>query len=437
MLFDERDLRIFESTYSREYFKEILQSYYNKNYRATVVLLYSFVVYDLLLKLKTMADEGYKEAQRKLKEIEELMEDDEKYSKVEKMIVDYFNEKYALYFKKFSEDIKYLKEIRHKCAHFNLNVNEMFVPKDYQVRMLICSMYDNIFSVRAPFVMDLFNVVESEIEDYSEYITDISKKGLDNSIKNTIKEKYLKRMMHDSIKKSYKTFIKLLLLSEDEECIKNIYGLYAFVYTMTDYIIENGHISILNSEEIIDIFSKLDFEKIKDSKDRIDALVVLMEKFHIINDTIRSYNNEFFKRLSDDIMSKPQNLYLYRLFYPREENSVYAFFKEKRQLQEAIYSETIYNCVKDSEDFDLVEYALIMVNSISDYYGFEEANSFMNFFKKHLDELDIEDIKEVMKVYNLNNQCTGRYRHEEDINIIKKYISKNFDLNKEDNNIEQ
>lgn len=431
MLFDERDLRIFESTDSREYFKEILQSYYNKNYRATVVLLYSFVVYDLLLKLKTMADEGYKEAQRKLKEIEELMEDDEKYSKVEKMIVDYFNEKYSLYFKKFSEDIKYLKEIRHKCAHLNLNVNEMFVPKDYQVRMLICSMYDNIFSVRAPFVMDLFNVVESEIEDYSEYITDISKKGLDNSIKNTIKEKYLKRMMHDSIKKSYKTFIKLLLLSEDEECIKNIYGLYAFVYTMTDYIIENGHISILNSEEIIDIFSKLDFEKIKDSKDRIDALVVLMEKFHIINDTIRSYNNEFFKRLSDDIMSKPQNLYLYRLFYPREENSVYAFFKEKRQLQDAIYSETIYNCVKDSEDFDLVDYTLIMVKSISDYLGFEEANSFMNFLKKHLNELDIEDIKEVMKVYNSNNQCTGRYRHKEDMIIIKKYISEKFDLDLE------
>lgn len=35
MLFDEKDLSVFDNPDSRSYFKEILQSYYSQNYRAT------------------------------------------------------------------------------------------------------------------------------------------------------------------------------------------------------------------------------------------------------------------------------------------------------------------------------------------------------------------------------------------------------------------
>ena len=54
MLFDEKELNIFDSNDARQYFQEILQSYYGKNYRATVVLLSSFTVYDLFSKLQTI-----------------------------------------------------------------------------------------------------------------------------------------------------------------------------------------------------------------------------------------------------------------------------------------------------------------------------------------------------------------------------------------------
>ena len=73
MLFDERDLRVFDNPDSRQYFEEILQCYYSKNYRATIVLLYSFVIYDLFMKLQTMASEGNNKAEEKLAEINELI----------------------------------------------------------------------------------------------------------------------------------------------------------------------------------------------------------------------------------------------------------------------------------------------------------------------------------------------------------------------------
>lgn len=77
MLFDEKELNIFDSNDARQYFQEILQSYYGKNYRATVVLLYSFTVYDLFSKLQTMSNEGDKTAKKAVNDIRQMIEDDE------------------------------------------------------------------------------------------------------------------------------------------------------------------------------------------------------------------------------------------------------------------------------------------------------------------------------------------------------------------------
>lgn len=112
VLFDEKDYRVFDNADSRNYFKEILQSYYSQNYRATVVLLYSFVIYDLFIKLQNMANEGDKKADKKLKEINTMIEDDEKYSKVENEIIQFFKDNCPLYFDRFIEDIDYLKKLQ-------------------------------------------------------------------------------------------------------------------------------------------------------------------------------------------------------------------------------------------------------------------------------------------------------------------------------------
>ncbi|MFC2678377.1 MAG: hypothetical protein ACFN08_03865, partial [Granulicatella sp.] len=200
MLFDERDLRVFDNADSRAYFEEILQSYYSKNYRASVVLLYSFIIYDLYNKLQTMASEGDSKAKNKMSEINHMIQDDEKYSKVENEIIQFFKNNCALYFDRFTEDIDYLKNCRNKCAHLKVNDNSLFVPSDYHARMLICSMYDNILSVKAPFIMDLFSFVENDVEDYSQTISYIPDDSIDESIITNIKNKYLERMTYDSLK---------------------------------------------------------------------------------------------------------------------------------------------------------------------------------------------------------------------------------------------
>ena len=230
MLFDEKELNVFDNNESRTYFKEILQSYYGQNYRATIVLLYSFVIYDLFIKLQTMASEGDKKAGNKLKDINTMISDDEKYSMVENAIIEFYKENCPLYFNRFIEDIEYLKNCRNKCAHLKVNDNSLYVPSDYHARMLICSMYDNILSVKAPFIMDLFSFAQADVEHYSSQISYIPNNGLDDAVYTVIKDKYLRRMTYDSIKKSYKTFIRLLFVSDNDYSEKNIYVLYLLTY---------------------------------------------------------------------------------------------------------------------------------------------------------------------------------------------------------------
>ena len=136
----------------------------------------------------------------------------EKYLEVEKKIIEFFNKNCKLYFNRFTEDVNYLRECRHKCAHLKVNDNTLYVPADYQARMLICSMYDNILSVKAPFIMDLFSIVEEVVQIYSQRIDDISQNSLDERLKNEITKNYLERMTYDSLKMSYKTFLKLLFI---------------------------------------------------------------------------------------------------------------------------------------------------------------------------------------------------------------------------------
>ena len=46
----------------------------------------------------------------------------------------------------------------------------------------------------------------------------------------------------------------------------------------------------------------------------------------------------------------------------------------------------------------------------------------MYFFKRHLNDMAIEDIDSVMSIYRRNGQCTGRSRHSTDYQEVSKYL---------------
>ena len=425
MLFDEKELNVFDNTESKAYFKEILQSYYSQNYRATIVLLYSFVIYDLFIKLQTMANEGDKKAKNKLDEINKMIAEDGKYSLVENDIIEFYKVNCPLYFNRFIEDIEYLKICRNKCAHLKVNDNTLYVPSDYHARMLICSMFDNILSVKAPFIMDLFSFALSDIEKYSSQIFYISDTGVDKAIIDDLKNKYFKRMTYDSLKKSYKTFIRLLLVSKDESCKKNLYGLYAFTYALTDYVIKNGYSQFFNEIDIQSALGKIEIDELKSNKTRMQALVSIMTHYPVVMDCFRSNCRSVFDYVSDSIILTPRGLNMYKVFHPRSEKTLYAFFMENTQLKQPGYTETLYNTLKDCHDFDITVFMKEMVSNIPRFSAYHDADIFMSSFIRHMEEIPVSVIKEIIEIYEKNPQCTNRNRHTTDISTVNKYLEEN------------
>lgn len=427
MLFDEKELNVLDNNESRTYFKEILQSYYSQNYRATIVLLYSFVIYDLFMKLQTMANEGDRKANNKLNEINDMIADNEKYSMVENAIIEFYKVNCPLYFNRFVEDIEYLKNCRNKCAHLKVNDNTLYVPSDYHARMLICSMFDNILSVKAPFIMDLFSFAQSDVEKYSSQLFYIPENGVDEAVMSELKNKYFKRMTYDSIKKSYKTFVRLLLVSDNEECIKNVYGLYTFVYALTDYIIKNGFFQFFHEADIQSTLSKIEVDTLKENKVRRNALISIMVNYPTVMDCIRTNNSSVFDYTSNCVILNPDGLSMYKVFHPRSEKTTYTFFLENNQLKKPCYTETLYRTLNECHDFDLAQFMKEIVSKIPTFNAFHDADVFMNCFIDHLEEMSTDDIEEIMKIYKRNSQCTNRGRHSSDMHVINKFLEAHCD----------
>jgi len=423
MLFDEKELNVLDNNESRTYFKEILQSYYSQNYRATIVLLYSFVIYDLFIKLQTMANEGDKKANNKLNEINTMIADDEKYSMVENAIIEFYKDNCPLYFNRFVEDIEYLKNCRNKCAHLKVNDNSLYVPSDYHARMLICSMFDNILSVKAPFIMDLFSFAQSDVEKYSSQLFYIPDNGVDESIITELKNKYFKRMTYDSIKKSYKTFIRLLLVSDDENCKKNVYGLYAFTYALTDYIIKNGYAQFFHEADIQAVLSKVEVDALKENDARRNALISIMVNYPAVMDCIRMNHESVFDYTSSCVILNPKGLNMYKVFNPRSEKTMYTFFLENKQLKQPCYTGTLYRALNECHDFDIDQFMKEIVSEIPPFNAFHDADVFMSFFMDHLEEMSIDAIEEVLKIYKRNPQCTNRGRHTSDMKVVDKHLA--------------
>ena len=80
------------------------------------------------------------------------------------------------------------------------------------------------------------------------------------------------------------------------------------------------------------------------------------------------------------------------------------------------------------DDFDLSEFAVIMAKAVPNFHGFYDADHFMSFFKEHLEELSIENINEVLRIYRGNGQCTNRARDAVDMAEVDKYIKEHEEI---------
>ena len=278
--------------------------------------------------------------------------------------------------------------------------------------------------------MDIFKIAQSDIERYNSQIYSLSPTEVNQEIVTAIKNKYLIRMTDDSIKKSYSTFLKLLCIVNDEDCVSNINGIYIFLYTMSDYIITTsklGLTTVITEEKNKNIISKITIDDLKNYDSRKMALISLMISFPVIMDLIRGYPT-IFEYFSSDFLSTPKHLSYYSCFYPRGEVSKYQFFLGASSLKNPVYVRLLYEELKDDSEFSLESFLEIMVDYIPNYNGFYSADCFMSFLLEHKEEISIECIKKKWVKYKSNPQCKNRAKHSEDIKALNEFLGEDNKL---------
>lgn len=105
------------------------------------------------------------------------------------------------------------------------------------------------------------------------------------------------------------------------------------------------------------------------------------------------------------------------------------FFLENEAVQQADSSEKLCSVLKECDGFNMDSFMKLMVSRIPTYHGFDDADAFMGSMLNHIEELTIETIKEIMRIYRGNSQCVNRARNSSDVEAVKKHLDSRSEEN--------
>lgn len=134
------------------YFKEVISSYQNENYRSAVVMLWSVAVCDIVYKLESLID-IYSDATARLiiQEMTALQDANPTSSSWEITLIDDVFKKTKLLDSSEYENLRFLQKQRHLSAHPVLNQNkELHSPNKDTVRSLLRNTLEGLLT-KPPF----------------------------------------------------------------------------------------------------------------------------------------------------------------------------------------------------------------------------------------------------------------------------------------------
>lgn len=200
---------------SREYFKEVVSSFVNENYRSAIVMLYSVCVCDILYKLQELADMyNDKSARTLLSEIQKIKEVANSKSAWEKELIDKVYNKTNLLDLEAYTNLAHLYDYRNLCAHPALNDNlDLILPGEEIVAAYIRTSLDTILLKPAIFLKNVTDIMSSDLDEKRDYIL-MDKK----EFKKYVINRYLSRMQNSLYVSTFQAFWKFTFRINDEKC---------------------------------------------------------------------------------------------------------------------------------------------------------------------------------------------------------------------------
>lgn len=210
-----------ESIYNKktkQYFKEVLSSYYAENYRATIVLLYSIAICDLVFKIEELISVyGNEKAKGVWRKIQQMQANNPKSPEWELVLVKEMHEKHMVIDAESRTNLEALQGIRNLCAHPVLKESlELYHPNRAETCGYIQNILEGILTKSSLTVTQIFDQFTEDIKSSKE------KMSGDNQLEDYIRLRYVD-VLNDIDAEYYlfKNLWSLVFKSSNQSCEEN------------------------------------------------------------------------------------------------------------------------------------------------------------------------------------------------------------------------
>lgn len=414
----ENSIEKINSKQTRIYFKEVSSSYFNGNYRAAVVTLYSVVINDILQKLEVL-DEIYSDsvAKKILTEIRTFQEKNPNSPDWEKDIIEKVKTRTNLIDNVDYAHVQALKNDRHLCAHPVLNKEEkLYTPNKETVASHIRNMLESFFLKPPILSKKILSTILVDIANKNTLLID------EESLEKYVTSKYLNNLNSSVEVILFRDLWKFIYKIESEDCDIN-----RLINFRTLYLLYKR-----NKSECI---SKLKNEKeyfsnIRNDKNIIKYLIYFMsENEFLYNEFRQDVHLLISKHIETNPSAKTVAWFL---------NDSY--IKHLDDIKVLISNNFNGAALYDASSFAYqrlinIGYAKGYKKEVSDFIGWRYSNSksysdadktFEYILLPFLDKLTEEQIKEMCEKININSQVYDRKQAIEDHEKLKSHISERF-----------
>lgn len=202
---------------SKEYFNEVIRSYYSENYRSSIVMLYSIVICDLIFKLQELKDQfNDGVAKEILLEIENLQKRNPTNPQWETKLIELIKEKTNILEHSDYENIQHLQQHRHLCAHPVMLQNyQLFSPNRDTVRAHILNILEGLLTKPALLSKKIFDEFLLNLAEIKNILI------TEKEIEKHLNSKYFENLSYTVEKDIFRSLWKIVFMIENGDCEEN------------------------------------------------------------------------------------------------------------------------------------------------------------------------------------------------------------------------
>lgn len=203
---------------TREFFKEVLQSYVNGSYRSAVVMLYSVAISDLIYKLKDLKE--LYEDETAISILGKIEEEQEKNTTNpgawEGILIDEVKIRTLLLEPADKITLDSLRQHRHLSAHPVLTQEDLLsTPNKETVRALIRNILEGLLIKNPVMSKKVFDTLLEDLGEHKNFFSD------DLSLENYIESRYLKNTNEHMINTIFKDLWSITFNCTSDPCKTN------------------------------------------------------------------------------------------------------------------------------------------------------------------------------------------------------------------------